>query len=138
MSVMGVILSRRAAAERGMRLPGQPGGGTMTVVPWARRVEGGRPCRTPEPERVALVYTLVIGAIAALYRLGPYAYQYLLDAPAPEVLWNLMPVGAFALFAGSRLRTRFAWLLPVAVMLISDLLLIVPIHWLTKGQYSAF
>jgi len=96
------------------------------------------PSRTHEHERLTFVYTLVIGAIAALYRLGPYAYQYLLDAPAPEVLWNLMPVGAFALFAGSRLRTRFAWLLPVAVMLISDLLLIVPIHWLTKGQYSAF
>jgi hypothetical protein len=95
------------------------------------------PSRKNEHDRLTLVYALALSAIAALYRLAPYGYQYLLEAPAPEVLWNLMPVGALALFAGSRLRTRFAWLLPVAVMFISDLLLIVPIHWLTKGQYSA-
>jgi hypothetical protein len=95
------------------------------------------PSRTNDRERLTLVYALILGVVAALYRLAPYAYQYLLGATAPEVLWNLMPVGALALFAGSRLRTRHAWLLPVAVMFVSDLLLIVPIHWLTNGQYSA-
>src|SRR5829696_4211561 len=88
----------------------------MTCVPWPSRAEGAMPSRTNETERLTLFYALALGAVAALYRLAPYAYQYLLGATAPEVLWNLMPVG---------------------VMFISDLLLIVPIHWLTDGRYAA-
>lgn len=37
--------------------------------------------------------------------------------------WNLAPVGAVALYAGSRLPTRSAWMVPVAAMAISDALL---------------
>lgn len=76
-------------------------------------------------DRLTLAYALVLGAAAALYRLAPY---YLFDGPAAGALWNLMPVGAVALFAGSRLRAAYAYLLPVGVMLLSDLLLIAPLQ----------
>src|SRR5262245_17526490 len=88
-----------------------------------------------EHERLTLVYALILAVVAALYRLAPY---YLFDTPEGQAaVWNLMPVGALAVFVGSRLRTHYAFLLPLAVMLISDLLLIEPIHRLTGGKYSA-
>jgi hypothetical protein len=37
--------------------------------------------------------------------------------------WNFVPIGAVALFAGSRLPRRWAWLVPVAGMVLSDLVL---------------
>jgi hypothetical protein len=84
-----------------------------------------------ENARLTLVYVLVIGVIAALYRLVPY---YLLDWERAYV-WNLVPVGALAIFAGSRLRSWWAFLVPVAAMLFSDLL-IHPV--LAEGGMSAF
>ena len=80
---------------------------------------------------LTLKYTLAVGAIAALYRLAPY---YLLPSGA-HLLWNLAPVGALALFAGARLRTSHAFLVPLGAMLLSDLLLIAPLKAL---GYSAF
>jgi len=71
--------------------------------------------------RLTLLYVLVIAVLAALLRLAPRWFDL-----GPGV-WNLMPVGALALFAGSRLRTRWAWLVPLAVMFVSDLLLIYPL-----------
>src|SRR5262249_21314800 len=59
--------------------------------------------------RLTLLYVLVIAVLAALLRLAPRWFDL-----GPGV-WNLMPVGALALFAGSRLRTRSAWLVPLAV-----------------------
>jgi hypothetical protein len=38
-------------------------------------------------------------------------------------VWNLAPLGAISLYAGSRLPRRWAWVVPVAAMVISDLLL---------------
>jgi hypothetical protein len=38
-------------------------------------------------------------------------------------LWNFAPLGAVSLFAGSRLPRRWAWVVPVAAMAISDFLL---------------
>jgi len=38
-------------------------------------------------------------------------------------LWNFVPAGALALYAGSRLPRRWAWGVPVAAMVLSDLAL---------------
>ncbi len=38
-------------------------------------------------------------------------------------LWNLVPMGAIALYAGAKLPRRWAWLVPVAGMVVSDLVL---------------
>jgi hypothetical protein len=38
-------------------------------------------------------------------------------------LWNLAPMGAISLYAGSRIPRRFAWLIPLAAMVISDAIL---------------
>jgi hypothetical protein len=37
--------------------------------------------------------------------------------------WNLVPMGAIALCAGARLPRRWAWLVPVLAMLLSDIVL---------------
>jgi hypothetical protein len=37
--------------------------------------------------------------------------------------WNFVPMGAVALFAGSRLSRRWAWLVPVAAFVVSDIVL---------------
>jgi hypothetical protein len=82
-------------------------------------------------DRLTLVYVLAVAVFAALYRLLPYM-------PGLErfYLWNLTPVGALALFAGSRLRRRWAWLVPVAVLLASDLLLCVPLALRGMSAFS--
>jgi hypothetical protein len=60
-------------------------------------------------------------------------------APAPAeagMFWNLMPVGALGLFAGARLRSWAAWVVPVAAMLVADLCLIEPLRRVTPPQPS--
>jgi hypothetical protein len=37
--------------------------------------------------------------------------------------WNFVPMGAVALYAGARLPRRWAWLVPVAAMVLSDIAL---------------
>src|SRR5262245_58774526 len=37
--------------------------------------------------------------------------------------WNFVPMGALAIYAGSRLPRRWAWLVPVAAMVLSDLVI---------------
>ena len=71
--------------------------------------------------RLTLVYVIALGVLVALMRVAP---RYL---DLGSGVWNLMPVGALALFAGSRLRGWSAWLVPLAVMLVADLLLIYPL-----------
>lgn len=83
------------------------------------------------PGRLTLVYVLTLTALVALYRAMPY---YLFD-PYQGLPWNLAPVGALALFAGSRLRGYWALLVPLAAMVVSDLLLIAPV---SQIGYSAF
>lgn len=72
-------------------------------------------------DRIAWTIALAAAVLTVLYRLAPYSGLLPQDA-----LWNLMPVGALALFAGSRLRL-WGVLLPLAVMLVSDLLLLIPL-----------
>jgi hypothetical protein len=79
---------------------------------------------------LTLGYTLVLGVLAAVYRLAPY---YLLPENM-HLFWNLAPVGALALFAGSRLRAAYAFCVPLGVMLVSDLLMIPPLT--AKGMSS--
>lgn len=43
-------------------------------------------------------------------------------APALHI-WNFAPVGAVALYAGSRLPRRWAWAVPLAAMVLSDIVL---------------
>src|SRR6185312_7528744 len=38
-------------------------------------------------------------------------------------IWNFIPIGAVALYAGSRLPRRWAWAVPVAAMILSDIVL---------------
>jgi hypothetical protein len=38
-------------------------------------------------------------------------------------VWNFVPMGAVALYAGARLPRRWAWMVPVAGMILSDILL---------------
>jgi hypothetical protein len=78
--------------------------------------------------RLTLVYVIALGVLAALMRVAP---RYLDLGP---FVWNFMPIGALALFAGSRLRTRWAWLVPLALMLVADLLLIYPLAKLNPPQ----
>src|SRR6516225_10534871 len=48
--------------------------------------------------------------------------------------WNFTPIGALGLFGGARLRSWAAYVLPLAVMAVSDLLL-----WWINGQgYNPF
>jgi len=70
---------------------------------------------------VAWGIALAVAVLAVLYRLAPYTGLFPKDA-----LWNLMPIGALALFAGSRLRL-WGVLFPLAVMVVSDLLLMIPL-----------
>jgi len=56
---------------------------------------------------------LVLTFIAGIFRLA-----------APVLgTWNFVPIGAVALFAGSRLPRRWAWLVPICAMVLSDMVL---------------
>jgi hypothetical protein len=92
-----------------------------------------------------LAWACVAGLAAAVvvYRLVPYLCNLGHEA---RYVWNLTPVGALALFAGARLRSRLAYLLPLVVMAVSDLLLIRlmadrglrPFSWGTPVIYACF
>ncbi len=45
-----------------------------------------------------------------------------LISPAYHI-WNLVPVGAIALYAGARVPRRWSWAVPMVVMILSDLVL---------------
>jgi hypothetical protein len=61
-----------------------------------------------------------LAAVTVLYRVAPRALGL---GTQGLYLWNLVPVGALALFVGARLRSRWAYLVPLGVMLASDLVL---------------
>jgi hypothetical protein len=74
------------------------------------------------------LFLIVIGAV---YRLVPHP-------------WNLVPMGALALYAGARLPRRLAWIVPVAAMGLSDLVIDYatgrplndPSRWLTYASFA--
>ena len=55
--------------------------------------------------------------------------------------WNFVPIGAVSLYAGARLPRRWAWLVPVIAMVLSDLMLEYvrprPFFELTRGPSTA-
>jgi hypothetical protein len=93
------------------------------------------PMHTPDraaahgPSPLTLAYVAALGLLAALLRVAPYYVDGWNG-------WNLMPVGALALFAGSRVRSPWAWLVPLAVMLAADLLLVYPLAKLGHPAFS--
>lgn len=106
----------RRPAEQADVPPGDAGGGTPRF-----RID-------------PVLWGWVLGLTAAtvLYRLIPYYFPAARGAYA----WNLVPVGALALFAGSRLRSPYAYLFPLAAMLLSDLLLIRPLAAIDQRAFS--
>jgi hypothetical protein len=60
-------------------------------------------------------------------------------------IWNFVPAGAVALYAGSRLPRRWAWAVPLAAMFLSDLFLVDssqypffgPTRWTVYGTLAA-
>jgi hypothetical protein len=81
--------------------------------------------RTPEPPERNLDagWGWIIGfsTLAICLRLLPY---YVRVPNEVNTLWNFAAVGALGLFAGTRLRSHAAFLVPLVVMFVSDLLLI--------------
>jgi hypothetical protein len=78
----------------------------------------------PNANKQGLAWALVVGyfLLAVGLRLLPR-----LLGPNTYWPWHLWAVGALGLFAGARLRSRAAFLVPVGAMLISDLLLWKPL-----------
>ena len=66
------------------------------------------------------VWIVAFAALAVFHRLVPYLFDL---GPEAHFAWNFVPVGAVGLFAGARGRSPLALLTPLAVMLVSDLLL---------------
>ncbi len=57
-----------------------------------------------------MLKALSLIAVAGIYRLVPHP-------------WNAVPMGALALYSGASLPRRWAWLVPVAAMGLSDLVI---------------
>jgi hypothetical protein len=81
---------------------------------------------------ITLFYILGLMAFTVVYRLVPYWFDLGTQA---RFVWNLTPVGALGLFAGMHLRWRWAFLVPLLALFVSDLLLIEP---LARQGLSAF
>jgi hypothetical protein len=79
-----------------------------------------------------MLKVLSLIALGAIYRLVPHPV-------------NAVPMGALALFAGASLPRRWAWIVPVAAMGLSDLVLdsfygralLDPTRWLIYATYAA-
>jgi hypothetical protein len=56
---------------------------------------------------------IVLVVVAVLFRLASPVFG----------TWNIVPMGAIALYAGARLPRRWAWLVPLCAMVVSDLVL---------------
>src|SRR4051812_18687389 len=57
-----------------------------------------------------MLKVLSLIALGAIYRLVPHP-------------WNVVPMGALAIYAGASLPRRWAWIVPVAAMGLSDMVL---------------
>jgi hypothetical protein len=65
-------------------------------------------------------WVVAFAALAVAHRLVPYVFDM---GPTARFAWNFAPVGAIGLFAGARWRSPLAVLVPLTVMVVSDLLL---------------
>ncbi len=72
-------------------------------------------------------------ALAVLIRLAP---RYFALSEDFQWLWNFTAVGALGLFAGARLSSWKAFLVPLGVMLVSDLLLIRPLARVGEDAFT--
>jgi hypothetical protein len=72
----------------------------------------------PNDSRLTLTYVLVLAVLVAVYKVVPRVLHL------SEAAWNLVPIGALALFVGSRLRTRYAFVIPLVAMFVADLAII--------------
>ena len=77
-----------------------------------------------------ILCAVAFGVFSAACRLLPYYFP-----AVSATFWNLAPMGALSIFVGSRLRGHYAYLVPLAALVASDLLLIP--HVAGEG-YSAF
>ncbi|MGL4550683.1 MAG: DUF6580 family putative transport protein [Gemmataceae bacterium] len=97
------------------------------------------PDRRQPVDLVAWGLCAAVAVQTVLCRVAPYYF-------GPWALWNFVPAGALALFAGSRLRTGWALLVPLSAMFVADVLLIGPIaamgyssiSWGTPLLYACF
>jgi hypothetical protein len=60
-----------------------------------------------------MLTAFVLTVLAVLFRVFSATYQ----------VWNFAPMAAISLYAGSRLPRRWAWVVPVVAMVVSDLIL---------------
>ena len=60
-----------------------------------------------------MLTAIVLSTLAVLFRVFSSSLH----------VWNFAPLGAVSLFAGSRLPRRWAWVVPIAAMAISDYLI---------------
>jgi hypothetical protein len=65
-----------------------------------------------------MLTAIVLTSLAVLFRMFSSSFH----------IWNFAPLGAVSLFAGSRLPRRWAWVVPVAAMAISD-------YFIDQGRY---
>ncbi len=104
---------------------------------------GDEPAVGRESKLLAGILVLLAIGLTVVLRVAPRLWPL---PPEAVTLWNLMPIGALGLFAGARLRSWWAWLAPIAAMLISDLLLIKPLAdigqtaftWETPIGYASY
>lgn len=83
-----------------------------TIVGSPRRVfRLMKPASSPD-RTAALVVALMLAGLCVVFRLLPDQYR---------AYWNLTPVGALFLFCGARLTGAARWVLPFAVMLLTDI-----------------
>ena len=60
-----------------------------------------------------MLTAIVLTVLAVLFRIGSSTFQ----------IWNFAPLGAVSLYSGSRLPRRWAWVVPITAMALSDLML---------------
>jgi hypothetical protein len=83
--------------------------------------------------RANWLWVVAFAAFSAFMRVVPYLFGLNHDS---QYLWNLMPIGALGLFAGSRFRSPWAYGVPLAAMMASDLLLIKPLSDLGMSAFT--
>jgi hypothetical protein len=82
-----------------------------------------------------MLTAFVLSVLAVLLRVFSSTYH----------VWNFVPLGAVSLFAGSRLPRRWAWVVPIVAMAISDYLidqdryrpLFEPTRWTIYATFAA-